>query len=70
MGKKFSKDNFLPEKRDVVISSSDLFKRIIKSDSSNSNSDSDSNGDSDSNSDSDSEINEIGDEDYSFLINF
>ena len=66
---KLSKDNFLPQKRDCN-SSSDLFKRIIKSDSSNSNSDSDSNGDSDSNSDSDSEINEIGDEDYSFLINF
>ena len=66
---KLSKDNFLPQKRDCN-SSSDLFKRIIKSDSSNSNSDSDSNGDSDSNSDSDNEINEIGDEDYSFLINF
>ena len=62
-----SKDNSLPEKRDVVISSSDAnLKRIIDWDL-DSNS---SNSDSDSDSDSDCDINEIGIEDYSFLINF
>ncbi len=43
---------------------------IVSTSKSDSDCDSYSDSESDSNSDSDSEINEIGDEDYSFLVNF